>query len=139
MACGAGCWLPHGVSDPTPLPPQYLLGHWFLSRSLPQIFSSEMDWETDRILHLAHSLAWQRCLGAFTLTVLGQTTAPLALWLRRPPRERKMPGSNPPCAGIFPGSSHTSDLKIGIPVATLPGAWLYRVSAGTGWPDVSVL
>ena len=23
----------------------------------------------------------------------------------------------------FSGSSHTSDLKIGIPVATLPGAW----------------
>ena len=32
----------------------------------------------------------------------------------------------------FPGSSHTGDLKIGIPVATLPGAWRYRVSAGTG-------
>ena len=38
LACGAGCWLPVGVSDPAPLPPQYLLGHWFLSRSLPQIF-----------------------------------------------------------------------------------------------------
>ena len=32
LACGAGCWLP------APLPPQYPLGHWFLSRSLPQIF-----------------------------------------------------------------------------------------------------
>ena len=39
----------------------------------------------------------------------------------------------------FPGSSHTSDLKIGTPVATLPGAWHYRVSAGTGWPGVSIL
>ena len=39
----------------------------------------------------------------------------------------------------FSGSSHTSDLKIGIPVATLPGAWCYRVSAGTGWPGVSIL
>ena len=37
------------------------------------------------------------------------------------------------------GSSHTSDLKIGIPVATLPGAWRYRVSAGTGRPGVSIL
>ena len=27
----------------------------------------------------------------------------------------------------FSGSSHTSDLKIGTPVATLPGAWHYRV------------
>ena len=39
----------------------------------------------------------------------------------------------------FSGSSHTSDLKIGTPVATLPGAWHYRVSAGTGRPGVSIL
>ena len=39
----------------------------------------------------------------------------------------------------FSGSSHTSDLKIGTPVATLPGAWRYRASAGTGWPGVSLL
>ena len=37
----------------------------------------------------------------------------------------------------FSGSSHTSDLKIGTPVATLPGAWHY--SAGTGRPGVSIL
>ena len=36
--------------------------------------------------------------------------------------------------GDFYGSSHTSDLKIGIPAATLPGSWRYSVSAGTGWP-----
>ena len=36
------------------------------------------------------------------------------------------------CAGIFSGSSHTSDLNIGTPVATVPSAWRYRVSAGTG-------
>ena len=46
--------------------------------------------------------------------LLSQCTASLAKWLRRPPRERKITGSNPACAGIFPGSSHTSDLKIGI-------------------------
>ena len=39
----------------------------------------------------------------------------------------------------FSGSSHTSDLKIGTPTATLPGAWRYRVSAGTGWPGVRIL
>ena len=39
----------------------------------------------------------------------------------------------------FSGLSHTSDLKIGTPVATLPGAWRYRVSAGTGRPGVSIL
>ena len=32
------------------------------------------------------------------------------------------------------GLSHTSHLKIGTPVAILPGAWRYRVSAETGWP-----
>ena len=59
--------------------------------------------------------------------------------VRRPPRERKIPGSNLACAGIFSGSSHTSDFKIGTPVATLPGAWRYRVSTGTGRPGVSIL
>ena len=39
----------------------------------------------------------------------------------------------------FSGSNHTSDLKNGTPVATLPGAWRYRVSAGTGWPGVGIL
>ena len=46
---------------------------------------------------------------------------------------------NPTLDGIFPGSSYTSDFKIGTAVATLPGAWHYRVSAGTGWPGVSIL
>ena len=39
----------------------------------------------------------------------------------------------------FSGSSLTSDLKIGTPVATLPDAWYCRVSAGTGRPGVSKL
>ena len=68
-----------------------------------------------------------------------ETAALLTLWLRRPSRERKIPGSNSACGGIFPGLSHTSDLKIGTPVATLPGTWHYRVSAGTGQPGVSIL
>ena len=63
----------------------------------------------------------------------------VGLVVKRLPRERKIPGSNPACAGIFSGSSHTSDFKIGTPVATLPGSWRYRVSAGTGRPGVSIL
>ena len=35
--------------------------------------------------------------------------------------------------------SPTSDLKIDTPVAALPGAWLYKVSAGTVWPGLSKL
>ena len=37
------------------------------------------------------------------------------------------------------GSSHTSELKIGNPVAALPGVWRYGVSAGICWPCVSIL
>ena len=39
----------------------------------------------------------------------------------------------------FSGSSHTSDLKIGTPVATLSGSWWYRISARTGWPGVNIM
>ena len=78
--------------------------------------------------------AWFLCLGWFAcLDHL------VGLVVRRLPRERKIPGSNPACAGIFSGSSHTSDLKIGTPVAALPGAWRYKVSTGTGRPGVSIL
>ena len=63
----------------------------------------------------------------------------VGMWLSRPPRERKIRGFNPACDGIFSGSSHTSDLKIDTPVAAPPGAWRYRVSAGTGRPGVNIL
>ena len=43
------------------------------------------------------------------------------------------------CHGDFSGSSHTSDLKFGTPVAALPDAWRNMVSAGTGWSGVSIL
>ena len=61
-------------------------------------------------------------------------TASLAEWLRRPPPEWKIRGSNPACDRIFPGSSYTSDLKIGTQVVTLPGAWHYRVMLGLVGP-----
>ena len=38
------------------------------------------------------------------------------------------------CRGDFSGSSHTSDFKRDMSMATLPGAWRYSVSAGTGRP-----
>ena len=63
----------------------------------------------------------------------------VGLVVRCPPRERKIPGLYPACDRIFSGSNHTSDPKIGTPVATLPGAWRYRVSTGTGRPGVSIL
>ena len=74
-----------------------------------------------------------------TLLSLLQHDRLVGLVERRPPREQKIPGSSRACAGIFSGSSHTSDSKIGTPVATLPGAWRYRVNSGTGRPGVSIL
>ena len=41
--------------------------------------------------------------------------------------------------GVSSGWSHTSDLKLGTSVATLPGAWFYRVSIWTGWSSFSIL
>ena len=41
--------------------------------------------------------------------------------------------------GEFPGLSHTRNLKLITPVETQPEAWHHRVSAGTGWPGVSML
>ena len=31
------------------------------------------------------------------------------------------------------------DIKLGTPAASLPSAWCYRVSTGSGWPGVSIL
>ena len=39
----------------------------------------------------------------------------------------------------FSGGESYPWLKIGTPVATFPGAWHYRVSAGSGRPGVSIL
>ena len=99
--------------------------------------------------HTATQLADQTCYLTQAQYTLTGPTSPIddpmtpdrlvGLVVRRPPREREIPGSNPACAGIFPGSSQTSNLKIGTPVATLPGAWRYRVSTGTGPPGVSIL
>ena len=49
------------------------------------------------------------------------------------------PGFDSQLCQDFSRSSHTSDLEIGTPVTTLPGAWCYRVSSGTSWPCVSIL
>ena len=89
--------------------------------------------------HLVAQLSYLLCTESFCWWVRGCCVGLVGLVVRRPPRERKIPGSNPARARIFSGSSNTSDLKIGTPVATLPGAWHYRVSAGTGGPGVSIL
>ena len=41
--------------------------------------------------------------------------------------------------GQFSSLCHTSDLKMGSPVATLRGDWCYRINSGTGGSCVSIL
>ena len=38
----------------------------------------------------------------------------VGLVIRRLPRERKIPGSNPACDGIFSGSSYTNESKLAL-------------------------
>ena len=71
-------------------------------------------------------------------------TAPLAnrlagLVVKASASRAEDPGFESRLRRDFSGSSHTSDLEIGTSVATLPGAWRYRVSAGNGLPGVSIL
>ena len=134
--------------------PKEFLGEWSLNPCLLQgknPLYRKISTEEDRTLDAVDSEPkhYQRAIPApapllnlrcnANNSCLQTCTASLAWWLRRPPRERKILGSNPAWEKIFSGSSHTSDFKIGIPVATLPGAWRYRVSAGTGRPGVSIL
>ena len=48
------------------------------------------------------------CVNSYTALYLSTKNGP-PRWPRRPPRERKSQDSNPACAGIFSGSSHTSN------------------------------
>ena len=68
---------------------------------------------------VAAAISFVCCL-CLTLNPLSRDCL-VGLVVRSPPRERKIPGSKPAYAGIFSGSSHISDLKIGTSVATLPG------------------
>ena len=72
-------------------------------------------------------------------TTTTTTTSPSSLTPQPPRWPSGRSGVRIPPATAFSGSSHTSDFKIGTPVATLPDASRYRVIAGTGWTGVSIL
>ena len=72
------------------------------------------------------------CLQSFLDCLIGQVVKASA-------SRAEDPGFKSRLRQDFSVLSHTSDLKIGTPVATLLGAWCYRVSGGTGWPGVSIL
>ena len=108
LACGAGCLLPEGVSDPAPLSPQYLLSHWFLCCWLPQIFILDLLLPLDFVdapqtgveeCHdlLLHDLCCPPCLTSVKQVLTSQmfmsmTKAALAL-----PILAVTSGSVPPC------------------------------------------
>ena len=113
-------------------------------------------WQIDELhcnkqIEMFHHAIRITCFTVLTSTCIDRVTSTLTVHVFRWPdrlvglvvkasaSRAEDPESNPACTGIFPGSSHTSDLRIGTPVATLPGAWRYRVSAGTGRPGVSIL
>ena len=60
-------------------------------------------------------------------------------WSRCPPQEQQTRGSITAFLVVGFQARLYQRLQIGTPVATLPGAWRYRVSTGTGWPSVSIL
>ena len=47
---------------------------------------------------------------------------------RKPEYPEKTPGNEL----LLSRTNHASELNIGTPVAALPGAWLHKVSLGTG-------
>ena len=63
----------------------------------------------------------------------------VGLVVKTPASGAEGPGFESHSRRDFSGTSHASDSKIGTPVATLPGAWRYRVSAGAGRSGVSML
>ena len=63
----------------------------------------------------------------------------LGLMVKASASRAEDPGFKSSLRRDFSGSGHTSDLKIGTPVATLPGSWRPRVSTGTGRSGVSIL
>ena len=73
------------------------------------------------------------------LCLLPQTYHLVGLVVKASASRAEGPGFESRLRRDFFGASHTNDLKIGTPVATLPGAWRYRVSTGTGRPGVSIL
>ena len=63
------------------------------------------------LIQFQSCLAHVACNVAVSIFAFQARHRPVGLVVRRLPRERKVPGSNPAYAGIFSGSSHISDLK----------------------------
>ena len=95
-------------------------------------WGSQVGVEFDRLKSTAGTLR----LG---LTISSQTDRLVGLVVKKSASRTEDPEFESRLRLDFSGLSHTSDLKIGTPVATLLSAWCCRVSAGTGQPGVSIL
>ena len=101
------------------------------------------------------SVQWNACMHRLDLGLYSHPKEFLGEWSLTPcltPREKSFLPENVPRGGSNPRHCGqraqalptelfrppTSDFEIGTPVATLPGAWRYRVSAGAGRPWVSI-
>ena len=100
----------------------------------PEQFANSTLWPE------AKTVGLQDCSGE-TCSLSEETQAPQMTATRLPhSRQRcKQWGCLMSMCDAFPRSSHASGLRIGLPVATLPGAWRCRISTGTGWSGVSML
>ena len=80
---------------------------------------------------------WQRNIGGWSVH---RWNRPGGLEVKASASRTEDPGFESRLRRDFSGvESYQWLKKSGTPVATLPGAWRYRVSAGTGWPGVSIL
>ena len=107
-------------------------------RVISQYWLARRQWTVDLVRRQFRSVTSVFCLSETAFLTASAWTALLVEWLRRPLLKRKL-DSRLRCNFFSCESSHSSDLEIGTPVATLPGAWHYRVSAGTGWHGVIIL
>ena len=93
--------------------------------------SSCKDWAENR---------WSSVLNIVLFKVfLAVDTASLAKWLRHPSWKQKVWSLNPACDGIFPGQVIPVTWKLALLWLPCHAPGVYRVSAGTGWPSVSIL
>ena len=77
---------------------------------------------------------------AFAMTIIMMQNRLFDLVVKASASNAEDSGSIPAFAvDLFSRSSHINDLRTGTPIATLPGAWRYSVSTGTGQPAVSIL
>ena len=111
------------------------LGFWFL-------LSLGFSWSSHTIISIISS-HWGGCRGTTDVLMIFLQPSLSSASLRVLARGSSVHSLMLSCQHFFglprlllPGTvRHTSDLKIGTLVVTLPG----RVSAGTGWPGVSIL